>query len=383
VSADALRRRVDIVVFDAVEVLDFAGPFEVFSVASELHGQALFDVRLIAADAARPVRAVNGLRVVPDAALDAVGPPDVLVVPGGFGTRAFAADAGLVAQIARLANGAEATLGICTSLRILAAAGLLDGQQVTTHHELVEAVPELAPAATLLPGARYTDNGRLLTAAGISAGIDASLHLVARLCGMGVAEATARYMEYDWRQRQPARLALAEPALGFRSAGAADIPMLVDLVTRAYRGESSRAGWTTEADLLEGQRIAPDVLAADIARPHSHVLVAERDGEPVACAHVAIESDAAYFGMFAVQPGLQGQGIGDAVLAQAEHMARTDLRQRHLRMTVIDLRQALIHWYERRGYRRTGVHKPFPYGDERFGRPLRDDLRFEVLEKAL
>lgn len=171
--------------------------------------------------------------------------------------------------------------------------------------------------------------------------------------------------------------------LSFRAAGPDDVPMLVALVTSAYRGESSRRGWTTEADLLEGNRIDPDVLRADLARPRSRVLVAERGGEAVACAHVAEEDGAGYFGMFSVRPDLQGAGIGNALLVEAERVAREDWRLPAMRMTVIDLRESLIAWYERRGYRRTGVHKPFPYGDLRFGIPRRDDLRFEVLEKAL
>lgn len=172
-------------------------------------------------------------------------------------------------------------------------------------------------------------------------------------------------------------------ALRFRAATAADVPMLVELVTSAYRGDSSRVGWTTEADLLDGNRIDPDVLRADIARPRSRVILAERDGRTLACAHVAEEDGAGYFGMFSVVPGLQGGGIGSEVLAEAERVAREEWHLPSMRMTVIDLRDALIAWYERRGYRRTGIHKPFPYGDERFGIPKRDDLRFEVLEKPL
>ena len=107
-------------------------------------------------------------------------------------------------------------------------------------------------------------------------------------------------------------------ALHYRDATVDDIPALVRLVTSAYRGEASRAGWTTEADLLDGERIDPAVLRADIERPRSRVLVAERDGVPVACAHVAVEGDAGYFGMFAVRPDLQGGGMGHALLAEAE-----------------------------------------------------------------
>jgi ribosomal protein S18 acetylase RimI-like enzyme len=168
----------------------------------------------------------------------------------------------------------------------------------------------------------------------------------------------------------------------FHDATVGDIPALVALVTSAYRGESSRAGWTTEADLLDGNRIDPEVLRVDIERPRSRVLLARRDGTLLGCAHVAIEDGAGYFGMFAVQPGLQGGGIGKAVLAEAERLVCEDWKLPVMRMTVIDLREDLIAWYERRGYRRTGIKKPFPTVDPRFGIPKRDDLRFEVLEKA-
>lgn len=171
--------------------------------------------------------------------------------------------------------------------------------------------------------------------------------------------------------------------LQFRAATEADIDAIVLLVTRAYRGESSRAGWTTEADLLDGDRIDPEVLRADIERPRSRVLLALRDGALLACAHVADDGGRGYFGMFAVEPTLQGGGIGRAVVAECERIARTEWRLSSMRMTVIDLRGELIAWYERLGYRRTGEHLPFPYGDARFGVPRRDDLRFAVLEKAL
>ncbi|MGJ4727954.1 GNAT family N-acetyltransferase [Luteimonas sp. SDU101] len=172
-------------------------------------------------------------------------------------------------------------------------------------------------------------------------------------------------------------------ASAFRAATAHDIPALVALVTSAYRGEASRAGWTTEADLLEGERIDPAVLAADLARPRSRVLVADGTDGLVACAHVADEDGAGYFGMFAVHPALQGGGLGARLLAECERVARQEWGLPAMRMTVIDVRHELIAWYRRRGYRPTGVFKPFPYGDERFGIPLRDDLRFEVLEKRL
>jgi ribosomal protein S18 acetylase RimI-like enzyme len=172
-------------------------------------------------------------------------------------------------------------------------------------------------------------------------------------------------------------------ALAFRAAIADDLPGVVALVESAYRGEASRAGWTTEADLLEGQRTSVADLAPLLDRARSRVLLAFREGSLVACAHVAVEDDAGYFGMFAVVPVQQCHGIGSKVLAEAERIAAAEWSCASMRMTVIDVRDDLIPYYERRGYRRTGIRKPFPYGDARFGQPLRDDLRFEVLEKTL
>ncbi|MCX7557358.1 GNAT family N-acetyltransferase [Xanthomonadaceae bacterium JHOS43] len=168
-----------------------------------------------------------------------------------------------------------------------------------------------------------------------------------------------------------------------RDARHEDIPAIVALVESAYRGDVSRQGWTTEADLLDGQRIAPEVLQADIEREFSRVLLGLRAGQIVACAHVAIQDGQGYFGMFAVRPDGQGGGVGKVVLSEAERIVREEWHVSRMRMAVIDLREELIAFYERRGYRRTGEKKPFPYGDARFGKPLRDDLRFDVLEKAL
>ena len=174
-----------------------------------------------------------------------------------------------------------------------------------------------------------------------------------------------------------------EPTLRFRAAASGDVDAVVALVESAYRGDASRAGWTTEADLLEGRRTGPDEIQAVIAREQSQLLLAERDGILLACAHVAVEDGTGYFGMFSVDPVHQGQGLGSIVLAEAERIAAGQWSCPTMRMTVIDVRDDLIPFYERRGYRRTGIKKPFPYGDARFGLPKRDDLRFEILEKPL
>jgi ribosomal protein S18 acetylase RimI-like enzyme len=174
----------------------------------------------------------------------------------------------------------------------------------------------------------------------------------------------------------------------FRAATETDVPALVALVESAYRGEASRAGWTTEADLLDGRRTGPDEVGALVADPASRLLAAEHDGELVACCHLRRETApdgraAAHFGMFAVRPALQGSGLGRAVLAEAERVARADWGAREMRMQVISAREDLIAWYERRGYVRTGGTSPFPYGDERFGVPRRPDLEFAALVKPL
>ncbi|NES30292.1 GNAT family N-acetyltransferase [Micromonospora terminaliae] len=168
-----------------------------------------------------------------------------------------------------------------------------------------------------------------------------------------------------------------------RTARPADVTALVDLVESAYRGERSRAGWTTEADLLAGQRTDPDMVAEAVSGPDGTVLVVEDATGIVACCHLERRDDHVYFGMFAVTPGRQGGGLGRDLLAEAERYAREQWHGGELRMTVITQRADLIAWYERRGYVRTGELSPFPYGDERFGVPLRPDLAFETLRKKL
>ncbi|MDX2590917.1 MULTISPECIES: GNAT family N-acetyltransferase [Streptomyces] len=169
----------------------------------------------------------------------------------------------------------------------------------------------------------------------------------------------------------------------FRDATDADVDALVALVESAYRGEASRAGWTTEADILEGQRTDPEGVLEVVKSPGSRLLTVEQDGRIVACCQIEHRGEYAYFGMFAVSPALQGAGLGKVVMAEAERQARETWGVTEMHMTVISVREDLIAWYERRGYRRTGKMTPFPYGDERFGIPRRADLQFELLVKSL
>ncbi|MEU9206454.1 GNAT family N-acetyltransferase [Streptomyces sp. NPDC048415] len=175
----------------------------------------------------------------------------------------------------------------------------------------------------------------------------------------------------------------ASTGLTFRDAADGDVDVLVALIESAYRGDSSRSGWTTEADILQGQRTDPEGVLAVIKAPDSRLLTVERDGTVAACCQLEHRGDHAYFGMFAVSPALQGEGLGKVIIAEAERTARETWGVTEMHMTVISVRDDLIAWYERRGYRRTGKMTPFPYGDERFGIPQRDDLQFELLVKPL
>jgi GNAT superfamily N-acetyltransferase len=170
----------------------------------------------------------------------------------------------------------------------------------------------------------------------------------------------------------------------FRNAEESDIPALVALIESAYRGDSSRRGWTTEADLLHGQRTDPEGVAEVVRGSGSRMLAALYGGDLVACCQLERRAEGiAYFGMFAVDPERQGGGLGRLVLAEAERVAAGEWGSGEMHMTVIRQREDLIAWYVRRGYVRTGRMSPFPYGDERFGLPQVDDLEFELLVKTL
>ncbi|HTZ91767.1 MAG TPA: GNAT family N-acetyltransferase [Streptosporangiaceae bacterium] len=173
-------------------------------------------------------------------------------------------------------------------------------------------------------------------------------------------------------------------ALTFRFAEASDAPAIVALVQSAYRGDASRAGWTTEADLLDGQRTDLQAVERLLATPESAMLLAESDGQLAGSCHLDRRARAeTYLGMLAVRPSGQGRGSGRQILAEAERIARLDWGARTMVMTVIAQRPDLIAWYQRRGYLPTGETKPFPYGDVRKGIPRRPDLHFVVLAKRL
>jgi len=190
-------KRVVILVFEDAEVLDVCGPFEVFSVAGRRHDLVPFDVSLVA-EHPGPVALRNGFSVNPHWTIDHCPPADLLVIPGGFGTRREMNNPVLLEWVRQRAEAAELVLSVCTGSLLLGKVGLLDGLEVTTHFGAMDLLRQTAPRAHVRTGGRFWDNGKIITSAGVSAGLDMSLHVVARLLGDELAEEAADYMEYHW-----------------------------------------------------------------------------------------------------------------------------------------------------------------------------------------
>lgn len=189
-------RNVAILIFDDVEVLDFCGPFEVFGVAGRPDEQQPFQVYTVA-EKPGPVIARNALSVNPTCTIADCPRPDILLVPGGYGTRREMHNTTLLGWIKETEPGLELLLSVCTGALLLARAGLLDGLEATTHCSAFDLLEEVAPNTTVCRDKRVVDNGKIILSAGVSAGIDMSFYVVARLLGKDKALNTARYIEYD------------------------------------------------------------------------------------------------------------------------------------------------------------------------------------------
>jgi transcriptional regulator GlxA family with amidase domain len=193
-------RNVAILLFDDVELLDYCGPCEVFSVAAQKSDPPPFAVFTVAARPG-PVTPRSGPTVNPHYLLLECPHADLLVVPGGWGTRKEMHNPVLIDWIGHRAATAELVLSVCTGSLLLGKAGLLDGREAATHHLALDLLRQTAPRATVREGCRFVDTGKIVTSAGIAAGIDAALHVVARLLGKDHAERTARHMEYPWQSQ--------------------------------------------------------------------------------------------------------------------------------------------------------------------------------------
>ena len=190
-----MKKNVAILLFDEVEVLDFAGPFEVFSVTDELQEHQVFHTFTMALKPGT-VRSRNGLKIVPDFTLENCPTPQIIIVPGGAGTRPLLHMPALHEWLRVKSRAADAVLSVCTGSLILARAGLLEQLRATTHHSAFTELRLAGPNTEVVENERFVDSGKIVTAAGIAAGIDASLHVVARLLGDAAAQQTADYMEY-------------------------------------------------------------------------------------------------------------------------------------------------------------------------------------------
>lgn len=189
---------VGIFLFNDIELLDFAGPYEVFSVATEIQKNALFNVFTITEDGAG-IRSVNGLRVIPDYDFNNHPHIDVLIVPGGNGTKIEMTKDAVLLWLKEQYNHSQITMSVCSGTRLLGKLGLLDNLKITTHHEVVADMKMIVPTVMIEEKVKFVDNGKILTSAGISAGIELSLYVVAKLFGKEVANKAAIYMEYgDW-----------------------------------------------------------------------------------------------------------------------------------------------------------------------------------------
>jgi transcriptional regulator GlxA family with amidase domain len=193
-----MKKNVAILIFDDTEVLDFAGPFEVFSVTSQLNNYEPFNVFTIA-KTINTIRAVNGLMVMPEYSFINHPPLDILIIAGGQGTRKLLDDKTTLDWINKTQDSCGYTLSICSAARLLAKIGLLDNKPFCTHHEVYGHVQEIAPLSVPQKEKRFvhTDN-KIYTSGGIAAGIDLSFYIVAKLLGQKIAMQTATYMEYPF-----------------------------------------------------------------------------------------------------------------------------------------------------------------------------------------
>ncbi|MFP4323265.1 MAG: DJ-1/PfpI family protein [Anaerolineales bacterium] len=191
------QRNVGVLMFDDVEVLDFAGPFEVFHVTGELNDPSPFNVFTIGVEE-YPIETRGKLSVTPDWSLETTPPVDILLVPGGRGTRALLDNDVLLDWLRDMAEQVELLLSVCTGSLLLGKAGLLNGIEATTHHGAYEELRKVAPKAVVKENLRYIDSGKIITSGGISAGIDMALYVVQRLHDDAMVQKTSDYMEYTW-----------------------------------------------------------------------------------------------------------------------------------------------------------------------------------------
>jgi transcriptional regulator GlxA family with amidase domain len=197
-----MKKNVGILIFKNVEVLDFAGPFEVFAISSEIHDHKLFNTFLVSSEK-NPVEALNGLVVIPSYSFDDAPHIDILIIAGGAGTGAIKEDERYLKWVDKACRSSEYVLSICSGARILAKLKMLENNPFCTHHEVYNEILEMVPSSKPQRDKRFVNFGNIYTSGGISAGIDLSFHVLRKIHGEEVADKTAKYMEYSINTEAP------------------------------------------------------------------------------------------------------------------------------------------------------------------------------------
>ncbi|MFS0722407.1 GNAT family N-acetyltransferase [Paenibacillus sp. 1P07SE] len=345
----ATAKKVAVLVYDQVDALDVTGPFDAFVVASN-RGQD-FHVFTVALESKAQIRTISGLTIMPEFdALDCP-PPDILVVPGGWGARKEIHNEKLIHWISETSQQAAFTLSICTGALLLAKSGLLEGKRATTNRRAMDLLAELAPpSATLMENVCYVDNGSIITSAGVTAGIDAALHLIAKLLGEQRAIDTASRLEHDWR-REPSE------SLAIRRATVDDVEGILFLLTDAARWIHTAHGfwqWRVESFTFENVHT--------FVQDHE-VFVALQGHELVGCFSVQwgyeiiwgeqYHEHAGYVHRLCVSRHRKGKGIGRELLRYAESYIHAQ-GKRWIRLDCMADNPSLNAYYTSLGFVRQG-----------------------------
>ncbi|AZN41122.1 GNAT family N-acetyltransferase [Paenibacillus albus] len=307
-------KNVAVLLYDQVDSLDVTGPFDTFAAASNW-GQD-FRVYTVALESTDPIRTISGLTIQPDFASSDCPPPDILVVPGGWGSRKEMHNEKLTGWIYATSQQASFTLSVCTGALLLAKAGILEELRATTNRRAMDLLKEAAPAsATLVENVRYVDNGRVITSAGVTAGIDAALHLVSKLHGEERAIETASRLEHDWR-REPSEM------IAIRRATDEDIDGIRSLFVGAAQWVHEVHGfWQWRVEHFDRETVEAFV------QDHE-VFVATLGNEYVGCFSMhwndkelwgeKFHENAGYVHRLCVSRKRKGEGIGHELIRYAE-----------------------------------------------------------------
>ncbi|NOV00034.1 GNAT family N-acetyltransferase [Paenibacillus planticolens] len=333
-------RQVGVVLYDKVDTLDFAGPHDVFGVAGYLGKN--FRVFTVA-EKKTPLTTVSGITITPQYSFDTCPTIDILIVPGGLGSRTEITNSRLIAWIRETAGNAEIVLSVCTGALLLAKAGLLEGLRVTTNRMAYDLLRGMvSPGTTIVEDVRYVDNGKMVMSGGVTTGFDAALHVVARLCGESLAMETASRLEYRWHDK-----------LDIRRAELEDTEAVRGLLVGAAQWIQRTQGLVQWREERFTHAYVSDVI------DRYELFVANMNGVPVGCLSVQwgyeeiwgdqFHENAGYVHRLAVSRDCQSMGIGTRLLNWAESYVK-DQGKTWLRLDCMADNAALNGYYARQGF---------------------------------